>query len=342
MTIHYPWEAPPDFAEPLKVADGIFWFRVPLPKPLDHVNVYVLEDNNGWTVVDTGLSTNKTREMWQKIFSGFMAGKKIQRLIVTHHHPDHVGLAGWFQKEYKVSLWMTRTAWLTARMLRLDEQEVPPPETIEFWTQAGMCSDIMEERKSGKPFNFADAVSALPLGFRRIVDNEEIEIGNRIWKVRVGNGHAPEHATLWSNVDDIVIAGDQIISSISPNLGVYATEPNANPVKEWIDTCHKLSAFASDKHLTLPGHKLPFTGLKFRLKQMVENHELALNRLVNFLEKPHTAEECFSILFGKSIQKSEYGLALVEAVAHVNYLYLEGTVSRVLDKNGAFRYQALS
>jgi glyoxylase-like metal-dependent hydrolase (beta-lactamase superfamily II) len=237
---------------------------------------------------------------------------------------------------------MTRTAWLTARMLRLDEQEVPPPETIEFWTQAGMCSDIMEERKSGKPFNFADAVSVLPLGFRRIVDNEEIEIGNRIWKVRVGNGHAPEHATLWSNVDDIVIAGDQIISSISPNLGVYATEPNANPVKEWIDTCHKLSAFASDKHLTLPGHKLPFTGLKFRLKQMVENHELALNRLVNFLEKPHTAEECFSILFGKSIQKSEYGLALVEAVAHVNYLYLEGTVSRVLDKNGAFRYQALS
>ena len=148
-----------------------------------------------------------------------------------------------------------------------------------------MRSDIMEERKSGKPFNFADAVSALPLGFRRIVDNEEIEIGNRIWKVRVGNGHAPEHATLWSNVDDIVLAGDQIISSISPNLGVYATEPNANPVKEWIDTCHKLSAFASDKHLTLSGHKLPFTGLKFRLKQMVENHELALNRLVNFLEK---------------------------------------------------------
>ena len=138
-----------------------------------------------------------------------------------------------------------------------------------------------------------------------------------------------------------MIAGDQIISSISPNLGVYATEPNANPVKEWIDTCHKLSAFASDKHLTLSGHKLPFTGLKFRLKQMVENHELALNRLVNFLEKPHTAEECFSILFGKSIQKSEYGLALVEAVAHVNYLYLEGTVSRILDKNGAFRYQAL-
>ena len=96
----------------------------------------------------------------------------------------------------------------------------------------------------------------------KIVDNEEIEIGNRIWKVRVGNGHAPEHATLWSNVDDIVLAGDQIISSISPNLGVYATEPNANPVKEWIDTCHKLSAFASDKHLTLSGHKLPFTGLK--------------------------------------------------------------------------------
>ena len=204
-----------------------------------------------------------------------------------------------------------------------------------------MRSDIIEERQGGKPFNFADAVSALPLGFRRILDNEEIKIGDRIWKVRVGNGHAPEHATLWSKADDIVIAGDQIISSISPNLGVYATEPNANPVKEWIDSCHKLSVFATDDHLTLSGHKLPFTGLKFRLNQMVENHELALDRLIDFLEKPHTAEECFGVLFGKSIQKSEYGLALVEAVAHVNYLHLEGKISRLVDKNGAYRYQRL-
>ena len=341
MTVHYPWEAAPEFAQPLKVADGIFWFRVPLPMPLDHVNVYVLEDKNGWTVVDTGLSTKKTKEMWQRIFSGPLAGKEVHRLIVTHHHPDHVGLAGWFQKEYDVALWMTRTAWLTARMLCLDEQKIPPPETLEFWRKAGMRSDIIEERQGGKPFNFADAVSALPLGFRRILDNEEIKIGDRIWKVRVGNGHAPEHATFWSKSDDIVIAGDQIISSISPNLGVYATEPNANPVKEWIDSCHKLSAFATDDHLTLSGHKLPFTGLKFRLNQMVENHELALDRLIDFLEKPHTAEECFGVLFGKSIQKSEYGLALVEAVAHVNCLHLEGKITRLVDKNGAYRYQRL-
>jgi glyoxylase-like metal-dependent hydrolase (beta-lactamase superfamily II) len=173
------------------------------------------------------------------------------------------------------------------------------------------------------------------------VDNEEFKIGNRLWKVRTGNGHAPEQATLWSTSDQIVLAGDQIISSISPNLGVYATEPDANPVKEWIDTCHKLSQFASDDHLTLSGHKLPFKGLKFRLQQMVENHEHALERLINFLEKPHTAEECFSVLFGKSIQSSEYGLALVESVAHVNYLFLEGTVSRVMDRAGAFRYQSL-
>ncbi len=126
MTVHYPWEAAPEFAQPLKVADGIFWFRVPLPMPLDHVNVYVLEDKNGWTVVDTGLSTKKTKEMWQRIFSGPLAGKEVHRLIVTHHHPDHVGLAGWFQKEYDVALWMTRTAWLTARMLCLDEQKIPP------------------------------------------------------------------------------------------------------------------------------------------------------------------------------------------------------------------------
>ena len=341
VTIHYPWVSAPEFAKPLQVAEGILWFRVPLPMPLDHVNVYVLEDNDGWTVVDTGLATTKTKEMWQKIFSGPLFGKKIKRLIVTHHHPDHVGLAGWFQKEYNASLWMTRTAWLMARMLCLDEQKTPPAETLEFWTRAGMRLDILEERKKGKPFNFADAVSALPLGFRRIVDNEEFEIGNRVWKVRIGNGHAPEHATLWSTSDQIVLAGDQIISSISPNLGVYATEPDANPVREWIDTCHKLSQFASDDHLALSGHKLPFKGLKFRLQQMVENHEHALERLINFLEKPHTAEECFSVLFGKSIQNSEYGLALVESVAHVNYLFLEGTVSRVMDRAGAFKYQSL-
>ena len=305
---------------------------------LDHVNVYVIDEGDSWTIIDTGFWSKKTQSIWSEIKEKWFNDKPIGKVIVTHHHPDHVGLAGWFQTEFKAELWMSRTAWLMARMLRLDYQKLPTEETINFWRRAGMDDLILNERATGKPFNFGDSVHEMPLGFRRIIDGEKIILGNRSWIVWVGNGHAPEHLTLWCEDQPIVIAGDQIISSISPNLGVYATEPEADPVQEWLMSCEAFIPFSNDKQLVLPGHKLPFYGLPHRLKQLIENHHSALKRLVAFLKEPQTAVDCFPVLFNRKISDNEYGLALVEAVAHLNHLYRKKIVKRELNSKGAYVY----
>ena len=306
---------------------------------LDHVNIYAVDEGDSWTIIDTGLWSKKTLSIWRSIIDKYFGNKPINRIIVTHHHPDHVGLAGWFQKEFKAVLWMTRTAWLTARMLRLDYQKLPTEEIVNFWRRSGMDGKIVKERAAGKPFNFGDSVFEMPLGFRRITDSEKITLGDRSWIVRVGNGHAPEHATLWCEDEPLIIAGDQIISSISPNLGVYATEPEADPVEDWLISCKNFVPFANNDQLVLPGHKLPFIGLPHRLRQLIENHHSALSRLVDFLKEPQTAVGCFPALYNRKINENEYGLALVEAVAHLNNLYRKKMVTRHMNRDGAYVYR---
>ncbi|SIS58653.1 Glyoxylase, beta-lactamase superfamily II [Roseivivax lentus] len=339
--IRYPWAEPPAEGAALEVAEGILWLRLPLPMALDHVNVFALDEGEGWTLVDTGMHSRRSVALWEAILAGPLAGKPVTRVILTHHHPDHVGMAGWFRKVHGAELWTTRTAMLMARMLTLDEQAVPTPETLEFWRNCGMEPRIYAEREAGRPFNFADMVHPLPLGYRRIKEGDVIRVGGRDWDVRIGNGHAPEHATLWSRDDDLVLAGDQILPSISSNIGVYATEPLADPVGDWIEACERLSDHARPEHLVLGGHKLPFTGLPMRLRQLIDNHHGALHRLHRHLDVPKPATACFPPLFKRRIGDSEYGLAMVEAMAHCLHLWHDGRAERSIGENDAWLFRAI-
>ncbi|WP_284164642.1 MBL fold metallo-hydrolase [Frigidibacter sp. SD6-1] len=334
-----PFAAPPAPGGAIEIAPGILWLRLPLPMALDHVNVYALDDGDGWTLIDTGLRSRKTKAIWEEIIAGPLGGRPVRRVVVTHHHPDHIGLAGWFQAR-GAELVTTRTAWLFARMLTLDEQALPLPETLAFWRAAGMDGALLARRAGERPFNFADVVEPMPLGFTRIAEGDRITMGGRDWQVRIGNGHAPEQATFWSEDGEIVIGGDQLLPGISPNLGVYATEPLADPVADWLDSCRAFLPHATERQLVLPGHKLPFRGLPFRLRQMIENHEGALARLLSHLDRPRTAVECFAPLYKREIGEGEYGLALVEAVAHLNHLWKSGQVTRARDEGGVDRWQA--
>ncbi|PZQ98087.1 MAG: MBL fold hydrolase [Cereibacter sphaeroides] len=311
--------------------------RLPLPMALDHVNVYALDDGAGWTILDTGMDSRRTRAIWEALLSGPLAGQPVTRVVVTHHHPDHIGLAGWFQSR-GASLITTRTAWLLARMLVLDVQPLPTPEQIAFWRGAGMDEGLLAKRMTERPFNFADCVAPLPVGYTRIAEGEQITMGGRRWLVRIGNGHAPEHAIFFSMDDNLVLGGDQLLPSISPNIGVYPTEPDADPLSEWIASCQAFAAIARDDHFVLPGHKLPFTGLPVRLRQLIENHEGALARLLDHLDRPRTAAECFMALFKRQIDPAEYGLALVEAMAHLNHLLRHRRVTRQVS-SGVWRWQ---
>lgn len=341
--ITYPWPDPPVPGTATEVAPGVLWMRLPLPMALDHVNVYALDDKlhggDGWTVIDTGFDSRKTRTLWEALLAGPLADRQVTRVIGTHHHPDHIGLAGWFQ-EAGAELAMPRTAWLMARMLTLDEQPTYPARTLDFYERAGMDAAILEKRRSDRPFNFADCVHPLPLGFTRLQEGGTIQMAGRLWDIRMGNGHAPEHATFWSRDDNLIIGGDQLLPSISPNIGVYPTEPDADPLAEWLEACERLSPFARADHLVLGGHKLPFIGLPKRMQQLIDNHHGALKRLLVHIATPQRAGDCFQPLFKREIGESEYGLALVEALAHLNHLHQTGRATRTL-RDGAYWFQAI-
>ncbi|WP_126977755.1 MBL fold metallo-hydrolase [Frigidibacter oleivorans] len=335
FAIRSPWPAPPEPGAATEVAPGVLWLRLPLPMKLDHVNCFALDEGDGWTLVDAGMDTARSRDEWEAILSGPLRGRPVRQMVVTHYHPDHMGLAGWFMAR-GADLVTTRTSWLMARMLVLDEQDRPVPETLAFWRAAGMPAEMLAARAQERPYNFADTVHALPLGYTRVAEGAVLRMGGRRWIVRCGDGHAPEHATFWSLDDDLVLGGDQLLPSISANLGVYATEPDADPVADWLASCRRFASVAEDRHLVLPGHKLPFTGLPVRIGQMIDNHLSALDRLLAHLDRPRSACDCFPPLFRREIGPAEFGLAMVEAVAHLNHLLHQGRIRRSLTEGGVW------
>ena len=337
--IRRPFPVPPEAGGAIEIESGILWLRLPLPMALDHVNVYAFRDGDGWTIVDTGMNTGTTRSLWPGILHGPLADAPVKRVILTHHHPDHVGLAGWFQSEKGAEILATRTAWLTARMLTLDAQETPTGESMRFYRRAGMPADMLEEYRDKRPFNFADCVYPMPAGFRRLCEGDRLEFGGRAWTVRIGHGHAPAHATFWCEDEALVVGGDQFLDQITSNIGVYPTEPEANPLAEWLQSCERFGAFATDGHLVLAGHKRPYRGLPLRLRQLVENHEQALGRLLDFLAESATAHTALETLFERPIRESEYGMAIVESVAHLNFLRENGLIDRWLDPHGAWNWR---
>jgi glyoxylase-like metal-dependent hydrolase (beta-lactamase superfamily II) len=338
-TIRHPWPEPPVPGAAVTVADGVLWMRLPLPLALDHVNVYALEEPDGWTIVDTGFDSRRARAEWQLLLDGPLRGRPVRRVLATHHHPDHVGLAGWFQAEQDAGLIATRTAWLMARMLLLDEQERPGPESMAFYTACGMDAARLDQRRAERPFNFVDVSAPLSPVYTRMKAGDRLTLGGRHWRVEVGHGHAPEHAVLFEEGGDLVIAGDQVLPGISPHLGLYVTEPEADPVADWLESCTRLRGLARPEHLVLPGHKTPFTGLAERLTLLIDNHEGALDRLEAFLSEPRTGPDCFVPLFRRDIRDSEYGLALSETVAHLNALRHAGRAVRWTDAGGVWHWR---
>lgn len=336
--IRFPFPEPPPGGTAIEVAPGILWMRLPLPMALDHVNCYALDEGDGWTLIDTGTDWDQGRACWEALLAGPLQGRPVRRLVVTHHHPDHLGLAAWFMAR-GAELLIPRTPWLYARMLTHAVEPRPSAQQIAFWRAAGMPEAMIAERADQRPYNFIDSVLPLPPGFTRLQEGETLRLGGRDWIIRMGDGHAPEHATFWQVGGDLVIGGDQLLPGISANISAYANEPDADPIAEWMASCARLSPHARPGQLVLPGHKLPFTGLPHRLRQMVENHHGALARLRAHLSEPRVAADCFAPLFKREITGPVYGLALGEAVAHLNHLWKLGEVSRVMTAEGRWLWQ---
>ncbi|MEL6978742.1 MAG: MBL fold metallo-hydrolase [Pseudomonadota bacterium] len=326
-----------------EVAEGVFLFANPVAFPPGFQNAYLLadEDENGapsWTLVDPGLSL--TENAWRERLAGPFAERRLTRIIATHHHPDHIGAAGALQRD-GATLATTRTAWLFARMMQLDDYDAPAPEAERFYAAAGFDEPMLERWRQRSRLNFAAMVHPLPLGYERLREDDAVTIGGRRWRVLMGHGHAPEHLMLCCEADDLLLAGDQILPRISPNIGVYPTEPNGDPLGEWLDSCHALVTLLAGRRdmLVLPGHGDPFRGPAKRLRRILEKHETALERLAAFLDKPRTAVECFEPMFRRALDPSHEGLAVAETLAHLHRLTRLGKARRVIGADGVHRFE---
>ena len=336
--LDYPFSARPEPGEAMTIAPGIYWVRMRLPFQLNHINLWLLEDGDGWTVVDTGLRDEATTEAWKKLFAGVMQNRPVKRVIVTHLHPDHIGLAGWLVRRFDVTLWMTRTDYLLCRNLVADTGHEAPEEGVRFYRAAGFSDESLEAYRA-RFGGFGHGVYRLPNAYRRIQDGEEISIGGRLWKVVVGRGHAPEHACLWCPEEKLFISGDQILPRISSNVSVFPTEPESNPLQDWLDSCAQLQALIPSDTLVLPSHNEPFRGAGERLGELIAEHEGNLKKLVVLCAEPKRAVDCFDALFRSRITTGIYIMAAGESLAHLNCLRARGQLARRSDADGVAWYQ---
>jgi glyoxylase-like metal-dependent hydrolase (beta-lactamase superfamily II) len=319
------------------IAPGVRWLRMPLPFSLDHINLYVLEDGDGVALLDTGLNSDECISQWERLFAGALAGVKITRVIVTHYHPDHLGLAGWLCTRFDVPLWISRGEFLLAKTLVLDAQPNVPQEVVDFYARSGWSEqalNLLRERGWG---NFAKAVAPLPVGFVRMKAGDVLRIGAHDWTCVPGSGHSPEHICLHQAELGLLIAGDQLLPRITSNVSVYPIEPEANPLQDWFDSLDLLATLPEDT-LVLPSHNEPFRGVQARVQQLRDDHLGKLDRLLAHIKlAPRTAIECFEVLFKRKLTGNEYGMATGEALAHLHYLEKKSMLTRQA-RNAAVEY----
>ncbi len=340
--IAYEFSERPDASETMVVAPGIVWLRMPLPFALGHINLWLLEDGDGWAIVDTGVHVDETLKIWHKTFTEVMKENKenpVNRVFVTHLHPDHVGCAGWLTDHFDVSLWMPREEYLLCRVLVADTGRKTPKEGDRFYMAAGFLPEQMEHYHNMFGM-FGRYVTHLPESYVRLKDGDLLQIGDNRWEVIVGRGHSPEHACLYCRELNVLISGDQLLPTISSNVSVYPTEPSADPLAEWLASLGAMKDRIAPDVLVLPAHGKPFRGAHERLDALIAEHVECLDKLEATCSEPRRAVDVFPALFKSEVSKHKLILATGESVAHLNYLINKDRMTVERDENGVDWYRA--
>jgi glyoxylase-like metal-dependent hydrolase (beta-lactamase superfamily II) len=349
----YAYDAAPEAGDAVEVAKGIYWLRMPLPFKLDHINLWLLEDDDesgaGWTIVDTGIAREEVKAAWEQVFGDFFTGDKpLKRVIVTHFHPDHLGLAGWLVERFGVPLWMPREEWAWGRMLSLDDSgDTMRPAFERFYRAAGFDEAMMADA-ARRPGRYAKIVSPVPGAFRRISDGDVIGIGGREWRVIVGTGHAPEHACLHCRELEVLISGDQVLPKISPNVSVWPQEPDAEPLSQYLGSLDKFRGLVPET-LVLPSHNLPFRGLEGRLDDLAGHHQERLQETLAVCGNSKTGPvtggvtgvEVLRQLFKRKLDTHQLFFAVGEALAHLHHLMGQGKITRRMGEDGVNVFERL-
>jgi glyoxylase-like metal-dependent hydrolase (beta-lactamase superfamily II) len=326
----------PGPAETIEVAPGVHWLRMPLPFALDHINLWLLEDGDGWTLVDCGVHSAATIELWERLISERLAGRPIKRLVVTHYHADHVGLGGWHAKRWSAPLWMSEGEYLTALALYYETPGHHRGAMFDLFRSHGLDEARIEGMKAFSGA-YPRLITELPHTFRRIMPDERFTIGAHQWRVIAGYGHAPEHASLYCDALKVMIAGDMVLPRISTNISVRPVEPDGNPLARFLESLDRFAALPQET-LVLPSHGLPFRGMHGRIAQLHRHHADRLAELAAACSEPRCARELVPVLFRRPLDDRGWYFAMGECIAHLNYLMHQGSLSRRRDADGILRF----
>lgn len=328
-------QRPPAYGELTDVLPGLFWVRLPVPMPPNHVNCWLLDNGSGWTLVDCGMNTDDIFEIWDRLWRGLLRGRPLQNLALTHAHVDHFGFAGYLVKESKCMVQLPLAEWLSGWKMWHEREDGPDEQFASFMKRNGASDDdaarIMEVQRRPKYLGLRP-----PREFIRIRDGDVVAMGRREWQVITAGGHSPEHASFYCEKDMILIGGDQILSHITPSVIVPSAQPNANPMKEYLDSLARLEVLPAET-LVLPSHGLPFRALHKRLAQLREYHLSRLDEVASVVADRTTAFSVAQEVFPRVLYDNPRQ-AFGETLAHLNMLASIGRLTRDVDPSGAIAF----
>ncbi len=340
-TLRFPY---PEALEPgdlIEIAPGLLWLRLALPYRLDHVNVFLIEDDGGWAVFDTGLGDERTRAAWEAVFAGRLAGARVTRVIVTHFHPDHVGLAGWLTARFEAPLYMTRTEYLFSVFQQYAPADFGTAAYPAFYRARGLSEEVTQ-LVTGRGHEYLRRTTGVPPVYTRLVAGESLRIGGREFAIFTGGGHAPEQAMLYCAAERLFLAADQVLARISPNVSVWALEPEADSLGIYLRSLAALRAALPGEALVLPCHNLPFYGLHERIDALIAHHAARCTEIEAACRTaPHSAGELVPVIFHRTLDAHQMGFAFGETLAHVNYMRREGRLAMAVEADGVQRLRAI-
>jgi len=337
--LEFPNPQPPQAGALLAVAPGVHWLRMPLPFELNHINLWLIEEEGGWTLIDTGLGNRATREVWESTFGGALGAKPIQRILVTHYHPDHAGNAAWLGERFGASLLMTRGEFLTVHSVLHGVASFSAAASSALFRANGLHGDAANSLLARGDL-YRKLVPAFPGAHRRLMAGGSVTLGGDEWRVIVGYGHAPEHASLYCGRRRVLISGDMLLPKISTNVAVRPIDPMSDPLGQFLDSIGRYRELPADT-LVLPSHGLPFRGAHQRVAALEAHHEERLNAIVQACRQaPKTAADLLEVLFRRKLDDNQIFFAMGEAIAHAHRLYYAGKLQRIVDAEGVARFAA--
>jgi glyoxylase-like metal-dependent hydrolase (beta-lactamase superfamily II) len=336
-------DALPATGATLEVVPGVRWLRMPLPFALDHINLWLLRDRDeagheGWAIVDCGIANDPTRAAWERVFATELQGLPVLRVIVTHMHPDHIGLAHWLTERWGVRLWVSATDFNAARLASQSTTGFGGESAAAFMASHGLADPDSLEKVRKRSNYYASMVPQVPARFRRLMGGDTLRIGAHGWTCHAGYGHAPEHISLHCAALGVLISGDMVLPRISTNVSVIDLEPEANPLPLYLASIGRMLALPAET-LVLPSHGKPFRGLHTRVGQLVAHHDERFADLMAACALvPQTAASLLQVLFRRPLDLHQTTFAMGESIAHLNALWLRGELKREAGADGVLRF----